>query len=124
MNIAAGGLNRDGRFWSAIRFAQVQTAKRERRRRAAHLPSEAVAEPAWDILLELYAFELVGRAGSQTEIAERIQVPSTTSIRWMKVLEAADLIARTIDPADPLSVKVGMTPKGLAAMEAYFSGAD
>jgi DNA-binding MarR family transcriptional regulator len=124
VNIAAGGLNRNDKFWSAIRFAQVQAAKRERRRRAAYLPSEVLAEPAWDILLELYAFELVGRAVSQTEISERIQLPSTTSVRWTKVLEAADLIVRAVDPDEPLSVKLVMSPKALEAMEAYFSDVD
>ncbi len=89
-----------------------------------HLPSEVLAEPAWDILLELYAFELGGRAASQTEISDRIDAPSTTCLRWMKVLEAAELIVRAVNPDDPLSVGVRMSPKGLDAMEAYFSGAE
>ena len=121
MKIAHFERDYDGRYSSAIKFAQVQAAKRERARRQLYLPSDLFAEPAWDILLELYAFELVSRLVSESELAERIDAPGTTTARWMKLLEAEDLIARRVDPDHFREVRISLTPKGLTALGGYFS---
>lgn len=115
--------HRDNRYWSAARFAQVQAAKRERARRAVYLPSELFTEPAWDILLEMYSLELVARPVTESLLTERSNVPPTTAIRWMKMLEVASLIVRTLDPDNPADVRVLLTSKGRAAMDGYFSNA-
>lgn len=121
MNIAPFGPGRSGRYRSAALFAKVQSALTERARRLEYLRAELLAEPAWDILLELYAFELVQHPVTVSELTDRINVPSTTSIRWMKMLEADDLIARTVDPSDQTLVWVALTSKGLKTMDGYFS---
>ena len=113
-----------GRYWSAVRFAQVQAAKKERARRIVYLPSELFAEPSWDILLELYAFELVARVVTESQLAERINVPVTTTGRWLKLLESQELIARKVDPDDTAQVRIALTRKGLEALDGYFSDAD
>ena len=120
MNINPNSLP-PSRYLSAVRFSQVQTAKKERARRAVYLPSELFAEPAWDILLELYAFELVARMVNESELGERINVPATTTSRWLKVLDAQDLIARSVDPNDASQVRVVLTQRALEALEGYFS---
>lgn len=110
------------KYRSAERFAKVQSALQQRARRLEYLRAELLAEPAWDILLELYAFELIHHRVTVPDLTDRINVPSTTSIRWMKVLETDDLIARTVDPDDPMQIWVALTPKGLGVMDGYFSG--
>lgn len=116
--------HRDNRYWCATRFAQVQAAKRERARRAVYLPSELFTEPAWDILLEMYSLELVARPVTESLLTERSNVPPTTSIRWMKMLEVARLIIRTPDPDNPADVRVVLTSEGISAMDGYFSNAN
>lgn len=111
------------RYASAQRFADVQGALRDRARRREHLSSELLTEPAWDILLELYAYELLDRRPPIAELTERINVPSTTSLRWIKMLEAEGLVWREFRSADVTEVCVHLTPKGLNAMEGYFSEA-
>lgn len=127
MNINRAGASRadrSDRFWSAERFARVQTAKRERARRTMFLPSELFAEPAWDILVELYAFELVSRVVTESEIADRISVPIKTAARWMKMLEAHNLIDRRVDPDDGDQIQVALTCRALEALDGYFSDAN
>ena len=112
------------RFWSAVRFAQVRSAKRERARRSKYLPSGLFAEPAWDILLELYSFELVGHRASEAELIERVDVPTSVGLRWAKMLEVENLLLRSVDPVDPAVVQVRLTARGQEAMDAYFSDQD
>lgn len=112
---------KSARYSLAIRFAKVRAAKEDRARRAEYLPSELFAEPAWDILLELYAFELVGRTVTESELVERLAVPSTVAIRWLKMLEAHNLVSRALDLADRTQIRIELTSKGLNALDGYFS---
>lgn len=109
------------RYWSAVRFAQVRSVKQERARRAKHLPSELFAEPAWDILLELYSFQLLGRRVSEAELMEKVTVPATVAVRWIKMLEVQNLVSRMLDVTDSSEVALQLTANGLAAMDGYFS---
>lgn len=109
------------RYFSAARLTFVNSEISRRARRLSYLRPDLLAEPAWDILLHVYAFELVRRRVTASELVEKINVPSTTSIRWMKVLEADGLIERVIVADDPAQVTVSLTMKGLEAMDGYFS---
>jgi DNA-binding MarR family transcriptional regulator len=109
-----------GRHEAGQRFADVQGALRDRARRREHLCSEILTEPAWDILLELYAYDLLGRRPPVAELTDRINVPSTTSLRWIKMLEAEGLVRREIGSGSAAGVCVYLAPKGLQAMEGYF----
>lgn len=122
MDIVPLDPHRTGRYRSAERFAKVRSALQERARRLEYFRAELLAEPAWDILLELYAFELIQHRVTVPDLTDRINVPSTTSIRWMKMLEADDLITRRVHPGDSMQVWVALTPKGLEVMDGYFSG--
>lgn len=110
------------KYSNAARFAKVQAAKRDRARRLEHLPSELFAEPAWDILLELYAFKLVAREVAQSELVARINVPPSTSIRWLKMLEAEGLVTRKTGDGRP-DVALTLTRMGIHALDTYFDSA-
>jgi DNA-binding MarR family transcriptional regulator len=114
--------DRARRFLSAERFEKVQSTLKRRARRFEYLRTELLNDPAWDILLELYAFDLLQHQTTLHELTERIKVPSTTSIRWVKMLEAENLIARTIDHSDAGAVLVALTGTGFEAMDGYFAG--
>ena len=110
-----------GRYFSAARLTFVNSEIKRRARRLNYLRADLLAEPAWDILLHVYSFELVQRRVTVSEVVELMNVPSTTSIRWMKVLEADGLVDRVIVAGDPAQVLVSLTVKGLEAMDGYFS---
>ncbi len=121
MNSIDSNRHRNGRYWSAVRFAQVRSEIDNRAKRLDYLRPDLLAEPAWDILLHVYSFELVQSRVTASELANRINVPSTTAVRWMKVLEAEGLLDRTISAAEPTQVTISLTLEGIEAMDGYFS---
>lgn len=123
MSIARFKPDRPGKYWSAVRFAQVQSEISNRARRLDYLRVELLSEPAWDILLHAYSFQLVEQQVTASELAERISVPSTTAIRWMKLLEAEGLLDRAPEISDPSQVTVTLTLKGVKMMDSYFAEA-
>ncbi|HEX8643743.1 MAG TPA: winged helix DNA-binding protein [Allosphingosinicella sp.] len=71
-----------------------------RRLRGEYLPTQLFADPAWDMLLDLYVAQLEGRRVSVSSLCVASQVPATTALRWIKVLEERQLIVRHADPED------------------------
>lgn len=108
-------------YWSAVRFQQVRSVIEDRARRLEYFRTELLAEPAWDILLEIYAAELAQHPTTVTQLSARISVPYTTSVRWMKMLESDGLIVRTPHKANAEEVWITLSPRGLEAMDGYFS---
>jgi DNA-binding MarR family transcriptional regulator len=92
----------------------------ERRRRSKFFPEELFADPAWDILLELYAAHLGQRQIDTTSLCIGSAVPSTTALRWIVHLERRGLVARSDDPLDGRRSFVQLTAEGLNAVERYF----
>lgn len=88
-----------------------------RRARGAMLGESLFSEPAWDILLELYAAELGGRTMTLADLARAINTPSPVATRWQAALEDNGLTRSTVDPADPGCVRVRLTPEGSSKME-------
>lgn len=80
-----------------------------RRWREAMLPNNMFADPAWDILLDLYASESEGLAVSVSDACHAASVPATTALRWLSRLEQAGLIERSPDPLD--ARRIFLTPK-------------
>jgi DNA-binding MarR family transcriptional regulator len=80
---------------------------------------ELFADPAWDMLLELYALEGEGRRISVSKLSVAAGVPCTTALRWLDKLEAESLLVREEDPADGRRVWVMLSPTGIAAMDSY-----
>jgi hypothetical protein len=91
---------------------------RGRNRRALFLPDCLFSEPAWDMLLDLFARDGRGQNTSTTSICLAGHAPMTTGLRHMQILEAAGLIERRRAPHDQRLTLVGLTPAGVAAMRA------
>jgi DNA-binding MarR family transcriptional regulator len=88
-----------------------------RRARDDAFGSTLFTEPAWDVLLELYAAMLGGRQMSLGDIALAIKAPTSTTARWVAALAERGLIASHGDP-DELSVpRLGLTEKGAFQMK-------
>lgn len=98
----------------------IRTLLRLRRNRDQFFETELFADPAWDMLLELYAAELGQLRMSVGALCAGAAVPATTALRWINQLEANGLIARRADPRDGRRQFLRLTQSGLDAMNAYF----
>lgn len=92
-----------------------------RRKRDQFFGSELFADPAWDILLELYAAELGQRRLSVSSLGVGAAVPPTTALRWIKTLEKKGMIRRTADPFDGRRVFVALTPESVHTLDEFFA---
>jgi DNA-binding MarR family transcriptional regulator len=90
-----------------------------RRARERIVGSDLFADPAWDLLLELYAASLAQRRVSVSDLSVASSVPATTSLRWLDKLESVGLIDRIDDPLDSRRVWVEMSAEGRTKMRAW-----
>ncbi len=98
-------------------LAQLALSEYENRmRRFAHLDADLFAEPAWDILLDLFVAKVAGNRISVSSACIASQVPSTTALRWLGVLENKNLISRQDDSSDKRRCWVELTERGVRAM--------
>jgi DNA-binding MarR family transcriptional regulator len=78
----------------------VRAIIRARGLRSEYLGAGIFADPAWDILLDLYASRLEGERVSVSSLCTAAAVPATTALRWIKVLEDRGIVWRDSDPGD------------------------
>ena len=71
------------------------------------------SDPAWDILLELYAAHLGRRTISITELAAEIGLPQSTVSRWVDVLAENGIVDAPCTPREAIN----LTDCGTAGME-------
>lgn len=85
-----------------------------RRARSEVLGEHLFSDPAWDILLELYAAKLGNRTMSLADIARATETPQSTTKRWVAALEDRGLVQSRIDLASKmiwLSITEGCADK-------------
>src|SRR3546814_2543305 len=73
---------------------------RQRRMREQYFPADLFADPAWDMLLDLYAARLEHQPVSVSSLCIAAAVPATTALRWIKTMTEAGLFVREADPQD------------------------
>ncbi|MDP9423686.1 MAG: MarR family winged helix-turn-helix transcriptional regulator [Pseudomonadota bacterium] len=98
----------------------VQAILKLRRSRDRFFEAELFADPAWDILLELYAAELGQRRTSVSSLCVGAAVPATTALRWIKTLEDKGLIQRAADPMDRRRVFVWLADDASQGIGNFF----
>jgi DNA-binding MarR family transcriptional regulator len=96
---------------------RVQTA---RRARATFFSEDLFADPAWEVLLELYAAELAQRRVSISKVSAAAGVPGTTALRWIQRLEQEKFVQRESDPLAARRAWIALTPSGSSSMHSYF----
>lgn len=101
--------------------ALVRRVQKARKIRATFFGEDLFGDPAWDILLELYSCELGQQRISVSSASAAADVPATTALRWMAVLEEKNLVAREKDPLDGRRVWISLTSHGRLLMDRYFT---
>jgi DNA-binding MarR family transcriptional regulator len=96
---------------------------RDRRRRARHFSQRLFGEPAWDILLDLYAAAVRGEMVSVSNACRAADAPPSTALRWLQHLEDERLVERLADPTDARRHFVRLTRRGAERMQGYFAEA-
>lgn len=91
-----------------------------RRKRDRFFGAELFADPAWDILLELYASYLMQQRITISRLCLAAAVPSTTALRWIAQLEKLGFIERRQDPMDARRYFCSLTIAARESMDAYF----
>lgn len=88
-----------------------------RRGREAAIGRELFSDPAWDILLELYAARLAQRRMSLRELARSIDVPESTTTRWIAVLRGRGLLTVVNDDGESMRARIELSAEGTAVMK-------
>lgn len=82
--------------------------------------AQLFGEPTWDILLDLFIAELKNTKIQTTSACIGAQVPQTTALRWIALLERENLVRRYRDGADSRRVYIQLTDAALRKMVHLF----
>ncbi len=107
----------------AQRVRAVRAAMAARELRGHYFDPDFFADPAWDLLLELYLAHLEQRRLSVSALFKAGGQPATTNLRWLAKLEQDALAERVNDKLDARRIWVSLSPKGVDAMKRYFDEA-
>ncbi len=99
-----------------ISAADVRAEIARRRKRESFFTENLFADPAWDILLDLYAAELERSNVSISSACIAASVPQTTALRWIDMLIKNDLVERQFDKVDRRRTYLVLTSKGVKTM--------
>jgi hypothetical protein len=99
----------------------VRSIIRARRMRDQYFRGEMFADPAFDMLLDLYAARLEGSRVAVSSLCIAAAVPATTALRWIKALTDKDLFLRQADPRDGRRVYIGLSEEAALAMGRYLA---
>ena len=97
----------------------VRSIIKARSARRQFFDGSLFSDPAWDILLELYALKCEGLRVSVSKLSVAADVPCTTALRWIDKLETELLIVRADDPFDGRRSWVELSDGGVAVMHRY-----
>lgn len=101
----------------------VRRSIRARRLRERYFDSRLFADPAWDILLDLYAAHLEERDVSVSSLCIAAATPPTTALRWIGSMTDAGILTRRPDPQDKRRHIISLSDGALHAIDKYFSAA-
>ncbi|MDK2768462.1 MAG: hypothetical protein KYX69_12180 [Sphingomonas sp.] len=124
---AETGLAKSSAFVSTLdatgRAEIVRRTIRARRMRERYFDSRLFADPAWDMLLDLYAAHLEGREVSISSLCIAAATPPTTALRWIGSMTDAGMLVRQPDQRDRRRHMISLSDGALRAIERYFSAA-
>ena len=108
---------------SAIAPTEIRRAIRARRLRDQFFGGGLFEDPAWDMLLDLFAAELEGNRVSVSSLCIAAGVAPTTALRWIARMTDMGLFVRHPDPVDRRRAFMTLSPRASEAMRAYLVAA-
>lgn len=102
------------------RAKAVRRMLRQRRMREQYFPADLFADPAWDMLLDLYAARLERQPVSVSSLCIAAAVPATTALRWIKTMTDAGLFVREADPHDGRRIFIALAEAAYDSLARYF----
>lgn len=88
-----------------------------RRARDTIFGQNLFSDPAWDILLELYAASMAGRGVSLAHLAAAIGAPLPTAARWIAVLTERGLVESNLESLDSPDLQIHLSADGERKMK-------
>lgn len=118
-NSSAAPLQEHGSATQAERVAVMRVVWALRRARSDIFPFDIFADPAWDLLIDLYLAKLESRRISVSSACIASCVPPTTALRWIANLVEKGLIVRKADPFDGRRIFVELSADAERMMAAW-----
>ena len=100
---------------------EIRRMIRARRLRDHFFAGGLFEDPAWDMLLDLYAAELEGVRVSVSSLCIAAAVAPTTALRWLTKLTEQGLFVRQPDPRDRRRAFMALAPQTREAMRGYLA---
>ncbi|MGV1681722.1 hypothetical protein [Sphingopyxis sp. NJF-3] len=108
------------RGFDSGRAKLVRRLIRKRRQRDQFFPSDLFADPAWDMMLDLYAAHYERREISVSSLCIAAAVPATTALRWIKTMVDDGRFVRVADPDDGRRIIVSLADDTRCRLDEYF----
>jgi len=105
----------------AITAGDIRGVIRARRMRDRFFGANLFEDPAWDMLLDLFATHLEHAQVSVSSLCIASAVAPTTALRWIGRLAEFGLIERAPDPTDRRRAFLALSVRGLDAMRQYIA---
>jgi DNA-binding MarR family transcriptional regulator len=101
----------------------IRRVIRARRLREQFFDPGMFEDPAWDMLLDLFAAELEGAQVSVSSLCIAAAVAPTTALRWIAKMTEAGLFERRPDPFDRRRAFMALSPRAREGMRNYVMAA-
>jgi DNA-binding MarR family transcriptional regulator len=101
--------------------AAAQRLYQQRRLRDQFFHADIFAEPAWDMLLDLFAAAEKGQRIYVTSLCIAAAVPATTALRWITLLEKRGLVVKVKDDEDGRKFWIELAPATRSSLERYLA---
>ena len=102
----------------AARAEQHYAFRRKRERLTEAAFGDGIfADPAWDMLLDLYVRTIRGLPVGVTSLCIAATAPATTALRYIADLEKRGIVQKVLHPTDKRSLHVRMTEEGMELMD-------
>lgn len=102
------------------RILDAEIANRDLRQKL--LGAKYSSGPCWGMLLALYKSHLENLPITVTAVISYAQCPAATGIRRLNLLTSGSFAFRIADTTDRRRIHVGLTGRGVSALERYFAG--
>ncbi len=90
-----------------------------RRVREELIPSANFGEPAWDLLLDLFAHSIEGKEIQKSSAQIAAHCPPTTALRYISSLVEEGMISEPRSETDGRMVHLGLTDAALVSVGSY-----